>query len=75
MKKCPTCGSENKHTRYVVAPMDCPVDFKGPISKQLTGGGGIYSTVVENGVWYNGPCPDTWHDVEWRSGKDRRIAA
>lgn len=73
MKECPTCGSENKHTRLVVAPMDSPVSFKGRISKQLGHqGGGIESTVVENGIWYNGPCPDTWHDVERRSGKDRR---
>ena len=70
--KCPTCGSENKWQKYVVAPMDCPVDFKGPFSRSLSHGGGIDSTVVENGVWYNGPCPDAWHDVERRSGKDRR---
>lgn len=74
MRECPTCGSDNRHVRLVVAPMDSSVPFKGEVSKRAGHGGGIDSTVVENGIWYNGPCPDTWHDYERRSG-DRRKSA
>jgi hypothetical protein len=70
IKPCPTCGGECRHILYGVWPMDSPYKLpKGFVVSKRTRD---QKALIVKGEWVHGYCPDTYHDIENRSGKDRR---
>jgi hypothetical protein len=66
IKPCPTCGGDCRHDIRGSWPMDAPgrIVPGRPITKRR-------STDISGNQWFN-ECPDAYHDIERRSGKDRR---
>jgi hypothetical protein len=62
--ECPTCGSDVKAYRYCNSVYDATVKIAGRVSKRISQSDSSFD--AKKKLWYNGDCPDAWHDTERR---------